>query len=377
MLDTSRAIPQVDGLRAVAALGVMAYHQGLLPIGWAGVWVFFVISGFVITRMMIRAGWELSAASYVGFFRRRAGRIWPVYFLYLACASAYALAAGLGVPAPGLLSSLTFTQNLYQPFAPVVDYTYHLWTISGEQQFYLLFPFLFVLANRYGPARVLLGAMAVTVALRAVLFLAVRDAGGAPFAGTVVYSVTPVQFDAFLLGAYLAYVPAWRMSPGEVRRLDLLAAAMLAGVAALAVQQVLARRALGGGGTMDTLRPLFSADPYGAGAAIWAYPVVYVLTACVLAHALSGRGVLARVLGWGPLAWVGLISYGMYLWHRPVNNILFTLTGGEGRGAAMAVVAFLIEVPVVIGIAAASYYGFEKPVRAALQRRQKAEAATA
>ena len=77
-------VRQVDGMRAVAALSVVFFHRDVLPIGWGGVWIFFVISGFVITRGLISKRFSLSVESYKQFTLSRITRIWPLYFLYIA-----------------------------------------------------------------------------------------------------------------------------------------------------------------------------------------------------------------------------------------------------------------------------------------------------
>ena len=363
-LETSRSIPQVDGLRAVAAIGVMAFHQGIFPVGWAGVWVFFVISGFVITGMLRRSDWRLTPQSYAGFFWRRAGRIWPLYFLYVALAVAHALLSGAGFPPGGLLSQLTFTQNLREISGSALPLSDHLWTISGEQQFYLLFPFLFAFTRRFEPVRLLAGMIAALVLVRAAaVFLLLRAGADGTFVGAVAYYATPLQFDAFLVGALLAFLPLRTMTGAARRRLALVTAALLLAVAALMAERVVGQGAFAPRAAWEAVRPLVYSEAYGYGAAIWLYPVISVATACVLAYALAGEGRLGRVLGWGPLAWVGLISYGAYVWHRPVGALLFEATGGTERGPALALLAFAVEVPVVVAVAAVSYHWFEKPAR--------------
>lgn len=215
----------VDGLRALAMTAVVAQHSGLLPFGWVGVWLFFVISGFVITLGFLeeeQAGAQAPAAHrYKLFMKRRVLRLVPVYLLYvLVCV----LVSGARFSGPDVLSLLSFTFNWEMIFAPQPQGLVgvgHLWTLSVEQQFYLVFPLLFL----GFPARwrwpVVFGLMLLSPLLRWgwAQWLATlpqgQDTGWLAFG---VYAASLCHFESFLWGALLAAFGAqWATRPAVVR----------------------------------------------------------------------------------------------------------------------------------------------------------------
>ena len=136
-------IPALDGLRGVAVLLVMLYHANLLASGWVGVQLFFVLSGFLITRVLLQARSGTSAArASLHFYLRRALRIFPAYFLYLLAGLALAAVSpwGLSADAPGFWPAMIFVYNWYRAWAPSADLRWldHLWSLSVEEQLYLL-----------------------------------------------------------------------------------------------------------------------------------------------------------------------------------------------------------------------------------------------
>jgi peptidoglycan/LPS O-acetylase OafA/YrhL len=308
----------LDGLRALAVAAVVAFHldEGALPGGVLGVDVFFVLSGYLITGLLLaewdpRGGVDLRA-----FWRRRARRLLPPLGLALIGVAlvtpiVYADVAErvhgqlLAAVAQGgnwfeVVAGRSYFEGLGRP-SPLV----HLWSLGVEAQFYALWPLLVLLALRRGGHRTLLlvagaGAVASFVAM-AVLFQPGQDPSR-------LYYGTDTRAGALLVGAVLAVVlPAHRLrrdlALGRTLLLDALGIAGLAGLGALAVSL--------DGSTAST---------YRGGLALAA-----VLAAAAVAAAAHPASHLGRVLGAGPLVWLGTRSYAVYLWHWPV--IVATLPG--------------------------------------------------
>ncbi|HEV8315485.1 MAG TPA: acyltransferase [Burkholderiaceae bacterium] len=359
MHDATR-IDAVDGLRALAMSMVIAQHCGLLPFGWIGVWLFYVISGYVITRgfLVVRDPPLTAGERYRGFLWRRALRIVPVYGLYLAI-NALVLwpqpeQAAAWRELPSLLGFVFNWQMIFAgggawgPFG-------HLWTLSVEQQFYLVFPLLVLLL----PARVQWRATLALVLAGPVLrwawssALPFEDAGQRAFA---VYAASFCHVDAFLLGSLIARGgsrlpaarPVWAMALG--------AAALYVG------SYLLINRSLGAQG-IDVLRNIVSGVLTGQGREVFVYVAVDLLAAALLVQALRG-GALARALAWSPLAHVGRVSYGGYLFHALILWCTAELIGGKVRDQALwlRLPLFAAVWLVTVVVASASFRWFETPV---------------
>jgi peptidoglycan/LPS O-acetylase OafA/YrhL len=334
----------IDGLRAVAVLSVMLFHASrrLLPGGFVGVDVFFVISGFLITRNIVG---ELAAGrfSLLGFYARRVRRIAPM-MLVIVLVTLIA-AAILMVPedvrnvAKSAVWSLASLANVY--FWRYEDHSYfaadsaespllHLWSLGVEEQFYLGWPLLLLLL--YRPARAGLfcaGATLVAIASFAMgNLLFQRDP-------SFVYYMMPTRAGELLLGALVAI---WGLREANLR-LPATAAAPLAWV---------------GLGLLGLSLALLSPDTIFPGVAA-AVPTTG--TALLIAAGAVAPNPVTRALAIRPLVWVGLISYSAYLWHWPL--LAFFRYGFGAPGALSAT----ILLGCALGAAAASYYLIEQPAR--------------
>jgi peptidoglycan/LPS O-acetylase OafA/YrhL len=357
-------IGEVDGLRALAMSMVIAQHCGLLPFGWTGVWLFYVISGYVITRGFIASDDEARGAPgerYRAFLWRRALRIVPVYLLYLALNALIVLPRGEGAAAmrdlPSLLAFVFNWQMIYaaggawSPFG-------HLWTLSVEQQFYLVFPLLVlcVPARAQWPltlALVLAGPL-LRWGFSSAVALQFDDAGQRAFA---VYAASPCHVDAFLIGSLLARGgPRLYGAPrfaGTLSVVAALAAALYAGAYALVNMRL-------GAQGVDVLRNVVSGVLYGQGREVFAYVAVDLLAAALLVLALRG----VRWLAWPPLVHVGRVSYGGYLFHALVLWCAAEVIGGKVReqGLGLRLLAFAAVWAATVLLATASFRWFETPV---------------
>jgi peptidoglycan/LPS O-acetylase OafA/YrhL len=362
-----RRIERIDSLRAVAMLAVIAEHAHLLPFGWMGVWLFYVISGFVVTTSLIaRAETGHRRGDALSFYARRGARILPIYYLYIV--------VGL------IVSSLWLGRADWRPFAsmffmynnfadPFGNGFYahwpagHLWTISVEWQFYLLYGCLFIWAPR---AWVVAGGVLVIVAdpVLRVIAGAILLRHQAPLSAAYsVYTFSLLHFDAFALGALLAL-----FRDRLTGRHGLIAGA--AGLALLAVYVLVYASIDRGQGArgIDVLKNLVSGILIGQGREGPLYTIVDLLAASMLLVALDER-ISLPLVGNRRLQYVGRISYGGYVYHQLMLLLFATLLPPDlvtGRGAAARIAydvgTFLFCATLTIAAAAISYRWLERPV---------------
>ena len=289
--------PDIDGLRAIAILPVLLFHAHVpgLSGGYVGVDIFFVISGFLITRLIAR---EIDDGrfSIIRFYERRARRILPALSVMLAVVLAAAAILYLpgdfeGVPRSAL-AAILFLSNLWfftdtGYFAGGADSKplLHTWSLAVEEQFYIAFPLLLMLIARFAPgarkpliAAAALGSLALCIAMRG-------DASGFAFYLPATRAWELLAGAMLALGVFPAMATGWRRE-----------AVAFAGFAAIAAAILTF--------TPDTPFPGIAALLPVAGAAI-------------LIHAAPGT-LVGRALGSGPPRAIGLISYSLYLWHWPV-----------------------------------------------------------
>lgn len=346
--------PDIDGLRAVAVLLVMLFHAGLgFAGGFVGVDVFFVISGFLITGIIVR---ELDAGTFqfTRFWGRRMRRILPAASLVVVAA----LVAGYLLLIPRdfyALAQSAFAQqgmaaNVY--FCLATDYfdgrsdefpLLHMWSLAVEEQFYLIFPFLLVGLHRFGK-KVMLAAGGLLMLLSFVY--AIVEMRISPTSG---FFLLPGRAWEFLLGGLLAVVPVPTATAANPTakpglRWELLSLVGLLSIVVCAV-----------GYDMNTEFPGITALPPCLGAA-------------ALIYANTGRlTFIGRCLSFRPMVAVGLVSYSLYLWHWPVLAFLRIESHGEmslatrmfglALGCLLAVLAWrLVEQPVRVGFSRARFY---------------------
>ncbi len=350
----------LDGLRAFAVAIVLVYHlfPGVLPGGFIGVDVFFVISGFLITSLLLRERSGTGRLDLRRFWTRRVRRLVPaIVVLVLVCSSA-ALALGgdvlVGLPRQ-VLGAATFSANWLSIAA---DSSYfaqdapelfrNLWSLAVEEQFYLVWPFVLLglaLLRAWWARLAVVGAIAVA---SAVAMAALYAPGGDP---TRVYFGSDTHSFGLALGAVIALLAA-RMRPLD---LD-------AGESAL---QVFVRRWLPPLGAVSALGLVVMA--YGlrdddAFAYRGGLVIASALTALAIWAAVAPGSGLGRMLDAAPLRYVGVRSYGLYLWHWPVFVLLCALVPDEHDPVAAALVG-AGSVLITVAAALLSYRYVEQPIR--------------
>jgi len=363
--------PALDGLRAVAVLCVLGYHMAALGGGYLGVDAFLVLSGFLITGLLLAERDRTGGISLKAFYVRRAFRLMPAYYAFVGIGAVLVVLLKTHADQIDFLdnavTSLLYVNDYFRVFRPDSGGAWfgHVWSLSLEEQFYLLWPVALVaICRREALARrlpaILFGG-AVTVAVwRAGL----ADAG---VSGDRTYFALDTRSDSLLIGCALAaWLRASRLAardaaPGPSRAARAGGASVLARIqAALPVLGPLALGAL--------VVLVLTVPENGAKTTIMdrgGYTGVALLAAVLILALDQGRPAwLFRTLGCGPLAWLGRISYGFYLWHYPVTGFAGDkLVAKFGRGPATVVAAII-----AIGLAAASYYLLERPA----QRRRPA-----
>jgi peptidoglycan/LPS O-acetylase OafA/YrhL len=373
-------VPEVDALRGLAMTAVIAFHCKLMPFGWMGVWIFYVVSGFsVATSVLSRERLSVSRSQEIGrFYIRRMLRIWPLYFGFVGLNVVVLEAMGNKAPLEDLPWLLTFTQNLkmilvdYLPKANWPAFG-HLWTLAVEQQFYLVFPLLMVLRRRSTRGLVLSGIIAFALFLRAATgqwALGMGyDPGRIAFA---VYAFGPAHFDAFAAGCLIAL---FREEIAVNRRLALAAFAV---TATITVAYLGTYAAIGvredGHFSVDAMRNIVSGILDGQGREITVYLIPTCIAATILIGILSKHRVcllLCRIPG---LQAIGRVSYGGYLFHVPVLMVVGTFvvpllvpfigTAIFGSRVTLFVFAF----PLTAACAWVSFIYFEQPFLRIAQR---------
>ena len=367
-------VPEVDALRCLAMTSVIAVHCGLFPVGWMGVWLFFVISGFAVTTSLFSEKHaSRSLWNRVGdFYLRRALRIWPIYFGYIAIAALFILAfrpIGDLAEMPWLV---TFTQNIkmiIETYAPGTCWGGfgHLWTISVEQQFYLIFPLLLLLPSRLLRSLALLAVVALAPIVRcATGQWSLAHGYDALHAAFAVYAFAPAHFDAFAAGSLIALF-----------RREIAANPIYANVAAIVAIGVsilyltsyaLVDFRLSGHVSIGILRNILSGVLFGQGRQIWVYYVPTSLSLALLMSILTKRKNLIKICQIRGLQAIGRISYGGYLYHIVVLMILTSVVPAFAKAITgpstylVHVALFICAYVMTIAIARLSYDYIELPL---------------
>jgi peptidoglycan/LPS O-acetylase OafA/YrhL len=347
----SGRMPALDGLRAIAILLVLAHGfdviqttHGLghavdlaLDLGWIGVQLFFVLSGFLITGILLdtreRPGY------YKNFLARRVLRIFPLYYATLFVA--FFIAPHFVTVPPGhgdhQIWLWTYLTNFAEPFGRSEPVFPHFWSLAVEEQFYIVWPLIVLVAARRGV--IAIGIVLIGLAIAARIYVR------AHYGDMAAYMFTPCRMDALAIGAIAAAL----IRGARFRSVVAHQHAVMISVSGTLV--VIAGALLG-----HLMRE-------GPNMQTGGYTVIAIGFAIVLVATLPPRRLPARMLGWAPLRRIGMYSYGMYVFYAPLHvyvgvPLLAKLDPNVGVPAgviyavAMTVVTFLL--------AMASYHLFEQ-----------------
>ncbi len=353
-------VPGLDGIRALAVTTVIVFHllPGTLVGGYLGVDIFFVVSGFLITTLLLRERAATGRISLRGFWTRRARRLLPALgLLLLACCTAALIVGGDVLVGLGtqVVGAITFSSNWLfiaqgsSYFGETVPELFrNLWSLAVEEQFYVVWPLLVVVLLVRIPrwARLVLIA-ALAIASAAWMAVSV-PADGAAFDPTRVYYGTDTHAFGLAIGAFLAVLLLGR------------------GVSGIGMRGRGIRWALGLGGTLAIAGLLALAVLLPGGSAL-AYRgglvLVSLLSAVAIAALLVPGSLLARALDLAPIRWVGLRSYGLYLWHWPVFVLVGAALPTWPREGFESWAIGGIALAITVVAATLSYRFLEQPIR--------------
>jgi len=356
-------IPALDGVRALAVAAVLVYHGdlGWFSGGFLGVDVFFVLSGYLITSVLLDA-WRRNGGSLgLGrFYLHRARRLLPALLVMITVTCAYVvvfLPDEASKLRGGMVASFGYVTNWYLIFhqqsyfsaigrPPMLQ---HLWSLAIEEQFYLLWPLLLGLALKFWrPSRIklavtILAAAGVSALLMALLYRAGSDPSR-------VYYGTDTHSSGLLIGAAMAVLlPPWQLR-GKLGRWAPIALDAIGFAGLLVLVWCFANVSE------------FDSSLYRGGYLVFAGVAALVVLVAVHPATTVTSGLLAT----SPMVWIGKRSYGIYLWHWPV----FLVTRPGLDIPLTGIPLFVLRVGITVGLAAASYRFVEVPIRGgALSRR--------
>ncbi len=344
--------PGLDGVRALAVTAVVLYHARVswLPGGFLGVDVFFVLSGYLITSLLLARYRKTGRIDLTRFWIGRARRLLPAALLVIVvCLIVEALffRGDLGVFRGDALASVLYVNNWHQIFAGQSYFAAfgrpslleHYWSLSVEEQFYVVWPLVLVGGLAISRERWIVGA-AVAASFISVGLMALQYHGGVD--ASRVYYGTDTHAAPLMIGAVLACAwPFGRMTaqPGRGAR------TVLDGVGLVAIAALLL-----------VAHHWQDYDPFlYHGGFLIAAGIAAAIIACAVHPACS----LATVLGVRPLRWIGQRSYGIYLWHWPVMAL--TRPGIDVTWSSWLLVP--MQIAITLALAALSFRFVEMPVR--------------
>ena len=384
----SRYIPALDGLRTLAVVAVVLYHLNLT---WAqggllGVTIFFVLSGYLITRLLLNEIAKTGRIDLKSFWIRRIRRLFPAVVTVVVVTCALCTVFNhvmLTKMRPDILPSLLFFNNWWQIMQDVSYFNAlgdpspltHFWSLAIEEQFYLIWPPLLlamvsVHMSKPNTRRVVLGLAAVSAVAMMVLYNPATDPSR-------VYYGTDTRVFSLLLGAWMAFIPDRDLAPARLVRhlgLDRLAGAAKHGKsksdtaeAATTKPSELARFwsspasidlmgvvGLVGLAAMVALTNGYTAFQYRGGTLLCSILTLMVIAACV-----QPQGMVARALAAEPLVWIGKRSYSIYLWHYPLLLLMNPVANINDTPWWH----YILQVLLVVAAAECSYRFIETPFR--------------
>lgn len=384
----SRYIPALDGLRTLAVVAVVLYHLNLT---WAqggllGVTIFFVLSGYLITRLLLNEIAKTGRINLKSFWIRRIRRLFPAVVTVVVVTCALCTVFNhvmLTKMRPDILPSLLFFNNWWQIMQDVSYFNAlgdpspltHFWSLAIEEQFYLIWPpLLFAMVSMHvskpNTRRVVLGLAAVSAVAMMVLYNPATDPSR-------VYYGTDTRVFSLLLGAWMAFIPDRDLAPARLVRhlgLDRLAGAGKhdksksdTAEAATTKPSELARFwsspasidlmgvvGLVGLAAMVALTNGYTAFQYRGGTLLCSILTLMVIAACV-----QPQGMVARALAAEPLVWIGKRSYSIYLWHYPLLLLMNPVANINDTPWWH----YILQVLLVVAVAECSYRFIETPFR--------------
>jgi peptidoglycan/LPS O-acetylase OafA/YrhL len=339
-------IKSLDGVRGIAVLLVMLFHLGYAPFGWIGVQIFFVLSGYLITAILLDMK-HLPLTAYLGrFYWRRSLRIFPLYTVVLFVS---AMVYFFWDAPRDFLNDLpylaTYTTNFGRLRQSDIDPAFvHLWSLAVEEQFYLIWPLLIYSIPNRSLKAVVVGIILIAPTWRLATYFYFMDTP--ELVGRAIYGLPFSQFDAFALGAAIVLWDLRQLN--NAGKLFVVAAVMaaLAGAIVILHQHFLGPGAIKWSfGYAMYLLPLYEF--------VWGYSILDIVSMIGIICAIQ-RLEASRFLENFAIVYLGRISYGVYVLHVP---ILVVITSSAATGP----IFFMVYGTIVVTVSAASYRWLEKP----------------
>lgn len=339
-----RYIPALDGLRGVAVVLVLLYHfpfvEGIAPLNWTlrlskeadagyiGVEIFFVLSGYLITRILLNDIREKNGRVFGRFYLKRVLRILPVFYLTIVICA-------LLIPGYNYLYSSVYLANYYFSFDPDPHPLRHFWSLAVEEQFYLFWPLLLVFSARNSRR---LKALFILVVGSSVLMILLRDVVfSSPLSRALIYRSLETRMLALGIGGLFACYGLPKLRTRTV----------LAALASVLLLISLVRGLYDpGGGFPVAAAKAFSYDATAA--------LVFVLAA-------NGGPLIGRLFSLPPLIHLGKISYGLYAYHLPIFfyfGVSHMQLDGQPTNAATAAIITLVTIAATM----TSWHLLERPL---------------
>ena len=363
-------IPGLDGLRAIAFLMLLGLHTGNLDFGWMGVQLFFVLSGFLITGILLRMKETFSARQFFyKFYGRRFLRIFPLYYFYL-------LILTIAIWQSDFISSVLLRNEIQDIVRFQLSYAYfyiydffhassvfretrfltHLWSLSVEEQFYILWPLVLFFTRKEKLKSLFLFTIILGPVLRLLTYFIyhaqlLRPAVDDPY--LAIYVLPFSHVDAFAMGAYISCYQL----PNPRKQLALL-------VSVIPLLGFSAQYFATGRIQLNTIGyefTLFTAYKF-----VWGYSVLNYFFALMI-HAVDQTKLFTDILDHFIISYLGKISYGLYVYHFPVLWFILAiqLKYGDQLGLSLNVGGLRIYIAALILttiIASISFRLFEKPI---------------
>ncbi|PVZ71600.1 acyltransferase family protein [Pelagibaculum spongiae] len=343
LLHNKIYFPHIDGLRAIAVMAVIIFHfnEGLLPGGYLGVDVFFVISGFVITNYLNNTRWNNTKSFLVDFYLKRFKRIFPAL---VVCTLVTCAAIAIFVTRPeklifktAAMSIIGMTNNYlywkssdYFSLDSSLNPFTHMWSLGVEEQFYLIYPALLIFSG------LVLGTRKKLSRYRTTLLLILMVAS---FVGYEITQITDKSASFYLLPfrlwelgvGCLAYYTYINKNKGmRIFENPLTSWVALFGLTAC----------------------LYFPEEYQA----FTTPLIVITSALIILSDCHSKTIVSKLLSCSPMVWVGLLSYSLYIWHWPILVLGKHTLGLQGKTAPAIIVLILF-------FSISSYYLVERPLR--------------
>jgi peptidoglycan/LPS O-acetylase OafA/YrhL len=335
--------PALDGLRGVAVLAVLLYNGRCLPGGFLGVDLFFTLSGFLITALLIEEWRQAGSVNFKAFYARRALRLLPALLTMLVITLLLPEVFNTNTrPWQDSFIALGYITNWALAFGVPMYFHEHTWSLTVEEQFYVVWPLTLIALLKLGVRRrwilaCVLTGIATSTALRLALWTG--DSAGIDR----IYYGLDTRFDSLLFGCLAGLLLTWGFMARSTRMvLERIHMAVWPATVVLVVLLLLAR---------NDARVTYSALLTLASAAA---------AILLLGVTRSQSGLRMWVLENATLGWIGRISYGLYLWHDPIFFHMLS----ESRMTRVGIIGpmvLVVRFALTFGIAAVSYYLIERP----------------